>query len=400
MLLPALVVLVKELRDASRDRRSLLSLCIFPVIGPLMILFMFHSIIDTVDEARDITLPVIGATSAPDLMDHLRQSGIVVEPVETDGQSAFSPELDRTITAGIASRRWNFVLLIPDDFGSRVSAGEPVNLELHYDSSRQRETARVARIEGALQAWGNETAVLRLLARGLPPDLVRPLSLARIDVASGQARAQTVLSMLSMFVLMAAFVSGVGIAVDATAGERERKSLEPLLVNPVSRSSLVIGKWLAASLFSMAGLALVLMLNLAALQQVPLEQLGISFVMGPQEIVGILLATLPVGFFATALQLLIGLFARSFKDAQVYIGLLSLLPMLPFYYNLMNDTGREAWMGLVPLLGQNMLLTDVVSGRIPAISDFLVAGLCLLLWAAVFIGLATFQLKRERLLYS
>jgi len=173
-----------------------------------------------------------------------------------------------------------------------------------------------------------------------------------------------------------------------------------LLVNPVSRLSLILGKWLAASMFSTAGLALVLALNLTALHQVPLEQLGISFIMGPREIAGILLATLPVGFFATALQLLIGLFARSFKDAQVYIGLLSLLPMLPFYYNMLNDTGREPWMNLVPLLGQNMLLTDVVSGRSPAMADFLLAGICLLAWAAVFIALASHLLKRERLLFS
>jgi sodium transport system permease protein len=154
----------------------------------------------------------------------------------------------------------------------------------------------VARIENLLQAWGSETAVLRLVARGVSPALVRPVSVARIDVASEQARAQTILGMVSMFVLLAAFVSGVGIAIDATAGERERKSLEPLLVNPVSRLSLILGKWLAASMFSTAGLALVLALNLTALHRVPLEQLGISFIMGPREIVGILLATFAIAY--------------------------------------------------------------------------------------------------------
>lgn len=397
---PWLVVWRKELRDALRDRRSVLSLCIFPVIGPLMILFMFNQILDTVEAAQEISLPVIGAAAAPDLIDYLQQNGVVVEALDPVPDGVLSPAQDTAVRTAIAARSWNFVLLIPPDFGGHISRGEAVNLELQYDSSRQREAAKVARIENLLQAWGSETAVLRLLARGVNPAVVRPVSVARIDVASEQARAQTILGMVSMFVLMAAFVSGVGIAVDATAGERERKSLEPLLVNPVSRLSLILGKWLAASLFSMAGLALVLALNLTALHQVPLEQLGISFIMGPHEIAGILLATLPVGFFATALQLLIGLFARSFKDAQVYIGLLSLLPMLPFYYNLMNDTGRESWMNLVPLLGQNMLLTDVVSGRTPAMGDFLLAGLCLMVWAAVFILLAARLLKRERLLYS
>jgi len=400
MLSPLLVVWRKEVRDALRDRRSLMSLCIFPVIGPLIILFMFNQILDTVEEAQDITLPVIGANVAPDLIDYLQQNGVLVEAVEPVAAGVLSPAQDTAVRTAIAERSWNFVLLVPPDFGDHISEGESVNLELQYDSSRQREAGKVARIENLLQAWGSETAVLRLVARGVSPALVRPVSVARIDVASEQARAQTILGMVSMFVLLAAFVSGVGIAIDATAGERERKSLEPLLVNPVSRLSLILGKWLAASMFSTAGLALVLALNLTALHQVPLEQLGISFIMGPREIAGILLATLPVGFFATALQLLIGLFARSFKDAQVYIGLLSLLPMLPFYYNMMNDTGREPWMNLVPLLGQNMLLTDVVSGRSPAMADFLLAGICLLAWAAVFIALASHLLKRERLLFS
>lgn len=398
--MPLLAVWCKELRDAVRDRRSVMSLCIFPVIGPLMIFFMFNQIIDSVDQAQDITLPVIGAAAAPDLIDYLRQNGVAIETVEPVADGAFSSAQDEYVHGAIAERRWNFALVIPPDFGEHIAKGSAVNLELQYDSSRQREAAKVARVENLLQAWGSETAVLRLLARGVNPALVRPATVARIDVASEQARAQTILGMVSMFVLMAAFVSGVGIAVDATAGERERKSLEPLLVNPVPRLCLIVGKWLAASVFSMAGLALVLVLNLTALHHVPLEQLGISFIMGSREIAGILLATLPMAFFATALQLLIGLFARSFKDAQVYIGLLALLPMLPFYYNLMNDTGREPWMNLVPLLGQNMLLTDVVSGRAPAMTDFLLAGLCLMAWAALFIVAAAQQLKRESLLYS
>jgi len=398
--MPILAVWCKELRDAVRDRRSVMSLCIFPVIGPLMIFFMFNQIIDSVDQAQDITLPVIGAAAAPDLIDYLRQNGVAIETVEPVADGAFSSAQDEYVHGAIAERRWNFALVIPPDFGEHIAKGSAVNLELQYDSSRQREAAKVARVENLLQAWGSETAVLRLLARGINPALVRPATVARIDVASEQARAQTILGMVSMFVLMAAFVSGVGIAVDATAGERERKSLEPLLVNPVPRLCLIVGKWLAASVFSMAGLALVLVLNLTALHHVPLEQLGISFIMGSRELAGILLATLPMAFFATALQLLIGLFARSFKDAQVYIGLLALLPMLPFYYNLMNDTGREPWMNLVPLLGQNMLLTDVVSGRAPAMTDFLLAGLCLMAWAALFIVAAAQQLKRESLLYS
>src|SRR5690349_20872021 len=161
--------------------------------------------------------------------------------------------------------------------------------------------------------------------------------------------------MIPMLVIMAAFMSGVGIAVDATAGERERKSL---------------------------------------------EQLGVSFLIGPTEILGMLLVTVPIAFFATSLQMFVGLFAKSFKDAQVYIGLMSLLPMLPYFYNLMNTEGRELWMSLVPMLGQNMLLTDVLSGRPPALPDMALAVAALLFWSLVFIVLATKMLRRERIIFS
>jgi sodium transport system permease protein len=394
------VVLQKELRDALRDRRSVMSLFIFPVLGPLMILFLFNMILDSVGEAQDLTLPVVGAAYAPDLIDHLQQNGIAIDNLEPVGEQVFSTEQFAAIASMIGARTHNFVLLIPNDFGKRIAGNETVNLELHYDSSRQNESAKVGRIQGLIDGWGRETAALRLMARGIAPAIIRPVNVARIDVAGEQARAQAILGMISMFILMAAFVSGVGIAIDTTAGERERKSLEPLLVNPVPRSYLVIGKWLAASLFSMFGVVLVMSLNLLALSRVPLEELGISFIVGTREVTGMLLVAVPLGFFATALQIFVGLFARSFKDAQVYIGLMSLLPMLPYYYNIANDTGRELWMNFVPLLGQNMLLTDVVSGRTPALLDFVLAALSLAICAGLFIALATRLIKRERLLFS
>jgi len=397
-----LVVWLKELRDASRDRRALMSLFLFPVLGPLLIYFMFNMIIDLGEEALDIELPVVGAANAPDLMDFLRQNGVTLRelPLQVLADGSFSPEVSAALAAAIAARDYDFALLIPADFQSRVRAGETVNVELHFDSSRTSAGVKAGRVNALVDAWGRETATLRLMLRGINPALLRPVNVGRIDVASDQARAQAVLSMIPMFVIMAAFMSGVGIAVDTTAGERERKSLEPLLVNPVPRSQLVLGKWFAAAVFSVVGLVLVMALNLLALSQVPLEEIGFSFYVGWREIAGILLVTVPLAFFATSLQIFVGIFARSFKDAQVYISLMSFLPMLPYFYNIMNTTGRELWMSFVPMLGQNMLLADVVSGRSPALPDLLLAALTLLLCSALCIAFATRLLKGERIIFS
>lgn len=396
---PWLVVFLKELRDASRDRRALVSLLILPVMGPLMIYYLFNMIIDLGERAFDVELPVVGAQYAPDLIDHLRQNGIGIEALELpEGSDAGAVEVE--IRRRIAAREHDFALVIPPDFGSRIADSGTSNVELLFDGSRTASGTKVGRVQGLIDAWGRETAALRLMIRGIDPGLIRPVVIGRIDVATSQARAQALVSMIPMLVIMAAFMSGVGIAVDGTAGERERKSLEPLLVNPVRRNQFVIGKWLAAALFSVTGLVLVMGGNLYAMNLVPLEQLGVSFLIGPAEVLGMLLVTVPIAFFATSLQIFVGLFARSFKDAQVYIGLMSLLPMLPYFYNMMNTEGRELWMSFVPMLGQNMLLTDVLSGRPPALLDMALAVLALLFWSMVFVSLATRMLKRERIIFS
>ncbi|MES2624748.1 MAG: ABC transporter permease [Pseudomonadota bacterium] len=398
---PFLVVFLKELKDASRDRRAVLSLFLFPILAPLLIYFMFNKIIDLGEEALDVELNVAGTEYASDLMDYLRQNGIVIKPIQLNSSAdGFSSEVKASIKTAIENRKYDFALVIPADFSQLVARSTTVNVELHYDSSRTGASVKLQRVQGLIDGWGRETAVLRLMLRGVDPAVTRPVNVGRIDVASDQARAQTLLNMIPMFVIMAAFMSGVGIAVDATAGERERKSLEPLLVNPVLRSQLIIGKWLAAALFSIMGLIMVMALNMFALSRIPLETLGISFYIGPREIAGILLVTIPLAMFATSLQIFIGIFAKSFKDAQVYIGLMSLLPMLPFLYNTLNDNARELWMSFVPMLGQNMLLADVVSGRTPAMPDFLLAGICLLGWSTLFIALASRLLKRESIIFS
>src|SRR5690606_38956053 len=158
--------------------------------------------------------------------------------------------------------------------------------------------------------------------------------------------------------------------------------------------SLVMGKWLAAVAFSAAGLALVLLLNLLVLSQVPLARMGLTMDIGPVEIAGILLTTLPLALLASALQILVGIFARSLKDAQAYLSLSLLLPMAPFFYNIFHSPGREFWRTCVPSLGRNMLLTDVCGAGAPPLADFGLAGSTVPLCALLFLLLGARAFKR------
>jgi len=366
---------------------------------------MFNSIIDIAEEAGDITLPVVGQDYAHDLVDYLDQNGINILPLSLEtpdepDQAFYNAGQLAEVRTLIRSRQYDYVLVIPPDFDSLIGASRRSNIELHLESTRTKAAPQTARISSLIDSWGRETASLRLLARGISPQLVSPVTVVSIDIASQQSRVQRLLGMVPFFVLMAAFVCGMGVAVDVTAGERERKSLEPLLVNPVPRSTIVIGKWLAAVTFSATGLILVLVLNFFSLSRIPLEEVGIVFNIGTLQLTGILLTILPMSLLAPAIQIFIGIFARSFKDAQGYLSFVMLLPMIPFFYNMFNTQDRAFWMNFVPMLGQHMLLNDVVRGEAPGITDFVVAGVSLFIYSMFFVYAASRLIRKERIIFS
>ena len=155
----------------------------------------------------------------------------------------------------------------------------------------------------------------------------------------------------------------MSIATDSTAGERERGSLEPLLVNPVPRAALVSGKWLAAAFASSLTVGLTTLLSVAMPRFLPLQDMGIRYRLGPEHIGLILAAVLPMCLFSTALQACIATLARSFKEAQSYMGILILVPTIPGIMTALYPLGGQVWMYGVPVLGSQVLLTNVLGGR-------------------------------------
>jgi sodium transport system permease protein len=216
-----------------------------------------------------------------------------------------------------------------------------------------------------LDVYERQISSLRLIARGVSPEIANTLSVEEIEVSSEQKRAALIIGFLPVFIILAAFAGGMQIATDTTAGERERGSLESLLVNPAPRESIVLGKWLVAVVFSAVALALTVVLCVLAMQKIPLEELGVRIVVGQKEILGMLLAGLPMCLFAPGLQMLIATFARSFKEAQSYLNLLNLAPMVPAVLMVVSSVDDKLWMGPIPLLGQYVLVSQILGGQWP-----------------------------------
>ena len=385
---PVWTVFDKEMRDGRRDRRAVVSALMFPLLGPVLVYFMMTSIIHIRTEASTTEVPIKGMDNAPGLVQWLREHDVRIEAFKGDPRAA------------VKARDKELVLVIPDDYQSRFGEAKPALVELVHDGSRTDSRATVSRLQRLVNHYNSQMAGLRLVVRGVAPSIMRVVDVQEIDVASKQQRAAAALNFIPMYIMLAAFISGMGLAIDSTAGERERKSLEALLINPVERFHIVTGKWLAASVFASVGMSLTAVLCIAAMLQVQLQELGLSFSVTPLQMGAIIFATFPLGFLATALQLFLGMFAKSFKDAQSYMGLLVILPVVPSMFTLFNPIATQSWMYAVPMLGQQLLLVDLIGGKsIPVLAYFYSAASCLVLGFAVVLWTARL-FQRESIITS
>jgi len=385
----AAVVCRKEVTDSVRDRRALGSIVFSVVIGPLLIGFMMNRVADRQREAEDVRIPVAGMDRAPALVNWLRQqAGVEVVESPADAEQA------------VRDQREAVVVIIPDDFAERFNASRPAPVRLIADGSRNDARPSVERVRRLLQQYGAEIGSLRLIVRGVSPSAVTPLSIEEVEVSTAQQRAAQILTFIPMFIMIAGFVGGMQIATDSTAGERERGSLEPLLVNPAPRVAFAAGKWMAASMAAIVSVCLTTVLCAQLTRFLPLEEMGIRLRIGSDHFGNVLLAVVPMCLFTAALQGAVATMARSFKEAQSYMGVLILAPMVPGIMAALYPLGSAPWMYAVPMLGPYVLLTGVLGGPAPDASAFMTSAGVSLLAAAILVRVTTGLFRSEQIIFG
>jgi sodium transport system permease protein len=360
----ALVVFLKEVRENLRDRRTVLNtLLTGPLLAPAIFTLIINAVVAReIDKAEQpLPVPVIGAAYAPNLIAALRQQGIVIKDAPADPERAVR-EMDSDL-----------VLRIPAGFAASWRKGEPAEVELIYDASQRDAQGSVERLRGALETYSHRNGALRLLARGIAPSAMQPVVVADRDQSTAQTRSGTLFGMLPYFFILGAFIGGMALAIDTTAGERERQSLEPLLVNPVSRGQILIGKLAATSAFALVSVLLGIVAFSIVGRMLPTGKLGMTLEIGPRFAVLTMLAMLPLVFLIATLQTLAAAFAKSFREAQTYLSLLMFVPAVPTMLLSLFPVKTEIWMYAIPLMGQQITITRLMRGDAVTIGEI---GLC------------------------
>jgi sodium transport system permease protein len=317
----------------------------------------------TTQMEKPLALPVIGASHAPNLVAWLQGQNIELKPAPADADEA------------IRSQREDVILRIDARFGEQWRGSLPATVEILHDSSRQDAQIPVQRLENLLENYNRSVGALRLVARGVSPTTAQPLRVSSRDLATPEARRGQALAFLPYLLIFTSFLGGAYLVIDATAGERERSSLEPLLATPASRSTIMSGKIAAACTFGVIGLVLTLAMFKLSFQFAP--SLGIKLDVSFWAIARILLVLLPMVLIGTCLLTLIAAGAKSVKEAQSYMSVLMLLPMIPTIVLLVNPVKNQLWMMTVPFLAQNQMILKLVRGEfIPGVewAAYLLAG--------------------------
>ena len=385
----AVIIFLKEFKETLRDKRSVALLALFTLMYPIMLGVILHQQIKraTKPEREGIELAVIGAAQAPTLMALFKQKNINVQ--------ALGPMDEDAIDELLRSRKVVSVLRLSDKFAENYLAMRPAKMELWFDSAadtgpRQRD------IEEVLQAYSSSVSSARLLAHGVSPATVMPIALQRYDAGSTAARSAGLIGSILGFLFFPAFICGLSAAVDSTAGERERRSLEILMSQPAHAWELVLGKWLAAAALAVIGITFELMLAHAVLSWLPLEEIGMSWRVTSMDLALVCLASVPLSLFAAAVQIAVAMNARSFKEAQSTLSFVTLVPMIPGIAVSMLELKTSLWMYLVPMLSNQTLLREIAKGEAIGAAPFVLTFFSGLIPAIAAAAFASYRMQSER----
>lgn len=382
------VIFEKEILDNLRDYRSWSTGLFWAMFGPLMmggmILLLGHTLRAKIDQP--LHLPVLGAENAPNLVAFLEQQNVILEPAPTDPRAA--------VIAGEV----NVVLVISLEYGASFSAGKQAKLRLVFDSSRQSALVDIQRIQNLIAGYDQYLGLLRLNLRGISPEVTRVILVEEVDTATPQSQAMIFISMLPYFMIFAIFNGAAPIITDATAGERERGSLEPLLINPLPRAWVAIGKMLSAMPFAVVNLVITLVGFGAIFQLLPIEALlGFRIGLDAGALLAIFLICLPIVFLACAIQTLIASFTKTTKEAGTYLPFVGLIPSLPGIALAFLPVKPALWMMLIPTFGQQILINQFLRSEPILISNVVASVVLTLLTSAVITWWAIKFYENERI---
>jgi len=375
-----------------RDKRTMMSSVVMgSFLGPLMALGIIYMTAQMgKDKAeKQLELPVVNMEYAQNLKKHLLSQDVNIMTLNK------SPE------AAIKDKDHDVVLAIDENFAEDMLNAKPAKVMLYYDASAKgAANVSVRRVRALINAYSAQIGAMRLQLRGVSPNLMQVVMIEDHDQATDQSKGAQLMLFLPYFLIMGLFMGSMYLAIDTTAGEKERKSLEPLFLNPVSRVEVLSGKLAATIGFGLLTLVLTLIAFKLTLPFYPSQSLGLTLSLGLADMGLMLLVLLPLSLLAGSIQTIIAAFSKSFKEAQTYVNLVIFIPLIPSMLLMFMPVKEKLWMMATPILSQNIIINEMIRGETVSWSNIGISVAGTFLGGMVLAWIAVRLYNKESMLFS
>jgi sodium transport system permease protein len=388
----------KELTDSLRDRRTLISMVVVPiVIFPLISIGMFTFISKVVGKAKQEVpkVMIVSAGDSPQTVESLKAiKGIEFVPGEPDYAQQIS---DKKVRAAID---------VPAGFDAAVDRNEQATLKIYNYEGDLKSSIATEKIQDFLKTLQTQTVQTRLQARNLPPTLANPFDVKEQNVAPPEKVSGAVIGgFLPYFVIILCLTGAMYPAIDLTAGEKERGTIETILTSPVPRTQIVLGKFLmvltaalVTAMLAITSMGVSFHVAKVLMAGSPGAKEMLSLTIGLKAIGAVFLMVLPLAVLFSAGLLAIALMAKSYKEAQSYIAPLMIVVVMPAVAGLMPGVEFNARMAMIPILSTSLVCKEIVAGTYHwNYIAIIFASTCVYASAALFVAVSLF--KREDVLF-
>jgi sodium transport system permease protein len=376
----------KEMKDMLRDKRALIAIVSYVFGFPLMFAFLFYLMSD--DRAPDVksAVAIDGMAQAPGLVAFMEREGFVVTSVETDG-------VPTSLPTGMDA-----LVVLPDDYAERLKEGRSARVWLYVNDTSKTTSERGMKVSGALMAYSQQVASVRLVARGVPTGLMAPLQVVSADVSKASFINKVMGNMVMLLFTLAPFVVGLSVALDALAGERERQSLASLMALPVSGANITLGKWAMVASFGLIGTLATMTINLISISFIPADILPFAIKVTAPGLMLAIFQMVTLCMFVASLQLVVSIHAKSFKEGQTYMSMMMMVPAIVGYAKIYGDSKLPDFVHYLPIFSDMESLGSIFFSGVVDVQLTLAAIAAGLVGTALCLTLTVKRLTSEHML--
>ncbi|MGO8836680.1 MAG: ABC transporter permease [Limisphaerales bacterium] len=393
------IVYGKELRDSLRDRRTIISMIVIPVVVMPLLMFgigslMFKTMKKAAQEIPQVM--IIGGDDSPKVLAALRAArNLQIIPATED------------FTNQIVEKRVRAVVKLPPDFDAAIAGGVKTEVAIYEYAGEIKSGFAAENLDAFFRNLRDTTVQERLESRGVPVQVLKPFTIQRQNVAPPAKVTGNVLGgILPYIIIMMCLTGAMYPALDVTAGEKERGTMETILCCPVGRTDLVLGKFLMVLTASLGTVVLSLLsmgatfhvAKRAMAESIPREALQTVATIDIGGVAGMFLMLLPVAVMFSAVLLMVGLFSKSFREAQSYCGPLILVAVVPTVVAMLPGVELNASFAVVPLLNVSLVCKEMIAGTWHWNYIVLIFGSACL-YAAAALAATVWMFHREEVLF-